>query len=108
MTTTRFNQDESRPHGRCLTCGITIATAEDGNTHMSETMGDAGSHQILSNNPTRERRISVAVDEIVNASIDKAMEAVDMLISREEITEEEAATALKSWPDFEEAWGDWT
>lgn len=113
MSTKRFDQEPSIDYGKCTNCELVLPTAQDAHTHMHETMkanlnaeGLGSGHRVHITNQTREDRIKSEIDHIVRQAIDDALGKVEDLIADEDITEEEAATALNRHPDFADAWQD--
>ena len=110
-TQTRFDPDPAKPYGTCVTCSRELQTEEDGRAHMAETMAaalDHRSHTISPSNPPSEDRIRNAVTTVITDKIDEAMEDLDDMVRRGEVTEEEVTAALRyASVDPDDAWLDY-
>lgn len=104
----RFDPDPGKPFGQCSSCSLVIETEDDSRRHMQETFEktetSARSHSIRITNPSRASRIRSRMESLVEDAIERAMENIDRLVQREDITEAEATEALRMWPDFADGW----
>lgn len=112
MSTTRFNADPDADYGKCQTCGVSLPTQEDSNAHGLAVLkeptldGEKAAHTISVLNPTRERRISSAIGNIISDALEEAMDEIDRLLDKDHVNHQEIETALQGYPDFAEAWED--
>lgn len=103
----RFDPREGEPHGRCVTCGIVLATEDDAAAHRTETFDTSTnrrSHTTSSTNPTRAQRIQSHVDSAVESAISDALDDLQGDIDSGHLTEDEIAEALRWHSDFADAW----
>lgn len=109
MRSGRFDPDPSKAYGRCKTCGIELDTQDDSRSHMDDTMRASGgkSHTVWIANPDRATRIKWGTSLIVESAIDRAIEELDGLVQRGQITTGEVEEALSLYPNFEDAWQDY-
>ena len=108
-----YDPNPDAPYGTCSTCSLVIATEADANEHLRQTIGQgdgAGhSHSVRITNPSRPDRIRRRIAMVIDDAIADAMDELDRLTSRgDNLTEAEVAEALRMWPDFSEAWDDYT
>lgn len=106
MSTGRFDPAPDKPYGVCETCGIELAAYADMRAHLSETHAAHGkrSHRVKLTNLSRGERIDQAVSRIVDDRIEDAMNDIERLVTAGDITDEEAATALRCHSNFHDAW----
>ncbi len=109
----RFDPLPDEPYGKCATCDAVMQTPQDSANHLKETFetapqpGERFSHSVSVSNASRPTRISQAIGQIVEDAINEAMEEVDRLVESEDLTYEEAETALASYDGFSDAWEEW-
>ncbi len=107
MTTTRFDVDEAAPYGSCSNCPAELATEADARSHMDATLAaseDDRSHSIRVTNPSRPSRIKREVQNLVDDATEDFVGALEDLVDRGDVTEDEATAAVGSWSDFADAW----
>lgn len=110
MPSTRFDPDEGKPYGKCLTCGIDLATDADAKAHRTETAeaahaaGKNGGHGTRTLNAPRAERIENEVDSLVQDAYESFVEELQKLVNGRHITEAEATTAVFHFDGFDEAW----
>jgi hypothetical protein len=107
--TSRFDPTPDEPYGKCMDCGAALTTEADSRAHMSSTFKQStsqssSSHRVRITNPSRPERIRREMARIVDDALYDAMEALDRLTGRAELTDNEVAEALRMWPDFADAW----
>lgn len=106
--TGKYDQIEGVPYGRCVDCGIELATDADGIAHRAATMGPSGqgpSHSTRAENAPRAQRIQQMVDHTVYDAIEEALDKLRDEIDRGDVTADEVREALRWHSDFGDAWG---
>lgn len=106
----RFDPLPDQPYAECISCGLTLATQDDGREHMTATRPEAGqgaSHRIRITNQPRPDRIRSAVARVIDDAITDSLEDIDRLVERDGATAEEVTEALRFYPDFADAYAEW-
>lgn len=107
-----------QPYAACNDCPETFTDRDAMRAHQTATLtptGEAGvtarSHGSRVVNPTPQEReanqIRREIDHVVEDAIEQAMEELDRKVCSGILTEEQVTDALRSYPDFEEAWQEW-
>ena len=87
-----------------------MQTQSGADAHMNHTfkealaIGEKKGHSVRILNPSRDRRISSEVSEIVSEAIQDAMSKIEDLVYRNHITEGEGTAAVSGYSDFADAW----
>lgn len=97
----RFDPKPDEPYGTCR-CGETLATRDAMSTHFNAVRdangGRAGgsAHSVRITNQTRDERIESELESLVEDAVQNIMDELDRLITKGDLTEDEAAEATKS------------
>lgn len=111
--TSKFDPIPGEDYGTCSTCGISVTTQADANSHMSETFeeakakGGSKGHGIRVTNPSRESRIEKEVRWLVEEALNRAMEEADDLVERGHASADEIREAFGWYSDFSDAWDEY-
>lgn len=108
MPVPRFDPDPAAPYGRCLGCGVVVASEGDASTHLLAGAGAGGGHGVRVENPSRQRRIELEVDRLLDDALQGLFSRVDDLVARGDVTEAEASGAFSRHPDIAEAWEEYS
>jgi hypothetical protein len=103
----RFDPYPDSDYAKCQDCGKELALKEFADDHLRETRESSSnkhSHTVRILNPSRQSRIDTEISHIIDDAIQNALEDVDRLVEREEITEEEASKALLWHDGFHDEW----
>lgn len=100
-------------YAQCVTCGIDLPTPAIRDAHTRETFNASPgplhrSHSTQTVNPTPEEaersRLRYIVADAVDRAVGDFIERVERAVDRGEITAEQVAEELRSYPDFADGW----
>jgi hypothetical protein len=101
--TRRFDPRPDASYANCIDCEATLATREELDQHLADTMQDRGSHVVQITNPSRQERIERELINLVEEALDDWVSNVEDL--QGDVTQEELTTAMrKVTPEFADAW----
>ncbi|WP_402465690.1 hypothetical protein [Isoptericola aurantiacus] len=103
-------------YAECITCGVTLQTPADRDAHLRDTFTAAKekdgyaakSHAARTVNPTPEEIAESDVRRKVESALDDCMDSLDRLVYRDRVTPEQVREALRWFPDFANAWDEYT
>lgn len=97
--TDRFDAQIDGDYATCITCSIPLPTEEGAREHMTSTFEASQQrqgHSIRQHHRSRAERIESAVSYELESALQDLFQAVDELVMAEDITEDEATTALRT------------
>lgn len=106
MLNDRNEPRAGEPFGTCRTCSKVLKTQQESDEHRRETLeasDEKRSHSVMVTNPPRGHRVQRQVDQIVSNAVDRAMEELYRAVDRGDLSDQEAQTALRQYPDFADA-----
>ena len=98
---------EEKPYAKCLTCEEKFPDREAMDRHMDQTIGTVDgnrSHTCRVVNPTPEEIAWREIENVIDGATYDACSALERLIERGTVTEEQVRQALKSHDAFSDAW----
>ena len=113
MSTIEIDEDPSNgDYGVCLTCGERQKTRDDAHEHMRKTFeerpkGSDKGHSVRTLNPTSDQRAASRVGMAVERAQEEFCDDIWRDIERGDITAAQVTEALKSFPDFQDAWAEY-